>query len=172
MRDVTVDTLRDWLAEGKPLSIVDVRPQEDREQWSIPGSVHVNAYEALKQGRSDALAGLEIPAQAPIVTVCNRGKVSEIAPKQLRERGIEAMSLAGGMQAWSLAWNVAEVPLSVSDANLLQVRRTGKGCLSYILGSSGLAAVIRCLVGGERLHSPGRSPWLAHSLRLRYTRAR
>jgi glyoxylase-like metal-dependent hydrolase (beta-lactamase superfamily II) len=46
------------------------------------------------------------------------------------------------MQAWSLAWNVAEVPLSLSGGRLLQVRRTGKGCLSYILGSAGSAAVI------------------------------
>ena len=142
MRDVTVDALRDWLAEGRPVSVLDVRLQEDREQWSIPGSVHVNAYEALKQGRSDALAGIEIPAQGPIVAVCNRGKVSKIAAELLRQRGFEAISLAGGMQAWSLAWNVAEVPLSVSGGKLLQVRRTGKGCLSYILGSSGSAAVI------------------------------
>lgn len=142
MGDVTVDTLRDWLTERRPVTILDVRTEEDRQQWSIPGSVHVNAYEALKQGRSDALAGFEIPSEGPIVTVCNRGKVSQIAAEQLRARGIEAISLKGGMQARSLAWNVAEVPLSVSGVQLLQVRRTGKGCLSYILGSSASAAVI------------------------------
>jgi len=41
-----------------------------------------------------------------------------------------------------LAWNVVEVPIAVSDAQLLQIRRTGKGCLSYMLGSAGVAAVI------------------------------
>ena len=46
------------------------------------------------------------------------------------------------MKAWSLAWNSAEIPLPVSDAGVVQVRRTGKGCLSYLIGSQGEAAVI------------------------------
>jgi glyoxylase-like metal-dependent hydrolase (beta-lactamase superfamily II) len=46
------------------------------------------------------------------------------------------------MKAWSLAWNAAEVPLSNLAARVIQVRRTGKGCLSYIVGSAGAAAVI------------------------------
>jgi len=107
-----------------------------------PGSMHLNAYESLKQGCSDVLAAFEPPVQSPIVTVCGRGRVSQIASEQLRARGLDAVSLLGGMQAWSLAWNVAEVPLAVSDAQLLQIRRTGKGCLSYMLGSAGVAAVI------------------------------
>jgi rhodanese-related sulfurtransferase len=142
MDDITVETLRDWLAEHKPVTVLDVRAQEDRDQWSIPGSIHGNAYESLKQGRAGALADIEMPARGPIVTVCGRGKVSRIAAEQLPARGLDAISLRGGMQAWSLAWNFAEVPLPVSGAQLLQIRRTGKGCLSYILGSAGLAAVV------------------------------
>jgi len=164
MGDITVKTLRDWLAEHKPVAVLDVRAQEDRDQWSIPGSMHLDAYESLKQGRSDALAGFEPPAHGPIVTVCGRGKVSQIAAEQLRARGLNAISLIGGMQAWSLAWNVAEVPLTVSDAQFLQIRRTGKGCLSYILGSADSAAVIDASV------EPGVYTQLAeaHGWRIRY----
>ena len=89
-----------------------------------------------------ALDGVDVPPDRPIVTVCNRGKVSQIAAEQLQARGMPALSLEGGMQAWSLAWNTAEVPLSLQDARVLQVRRTGKGCLSYLLGSGDSAAVI------------------------------
>src|SRR5262249_33228137 len=121
MGDITVDTLCTWLAEHKAVTVLDVRAQEDRDQWSIPGSIHVNAYESLKQGHSDALANLEMPNEGPIVTVCGRGRVSRIAAEQLRARGVDAISLIGGMQAWSLAWNVAEVPLTASDAQLLQI---------------------------------------------------
>jgi glyoxylase-like metal-dependent hydrolase (beta-lactamase superfamily II) len=46
------------------------------------------------------------------------------------------------MKAWSLAWNVALVPLDYPLARVVQVRRTGKGCLSYVVGSGGDAAVI------------------------------
>ena len=143
MGGITVDTLRGWLAAQKRVTVLDVRAQEDRDQWSIPGSIHVNAYDALKQGCSDALAGIDILAQdSPIVTVCGRGRVSEIAAEQLRAKGLHAVSLIGGMQAWSLAWNVAEVPIALPGARLLQIRRTGKGCLSYILGSADSAAVV------------------------------
>ena len=46
------------------------------------------------------------------------------------------------MRAWSLAWNAAEVPLTGTRARVIQVRRTGKGCLSYVVGSAGEAAAI------------------------------
>jgi len=46
------------------------------------------------------------------------------------------------MKAWSLAWNVAEVPLAGDAVRVLQVRRTGKGCLSYLLGAKDEALVI------------------------------
>jgi len=134
METVTVATLREWLAEHKPVTVLDVRAQEDRDQWSIPESVHVDAYEALKQGRSDVLIGVVKPARGPVITVCNRGKVGQIAAEQLRRRGVEAISLAGGMQAWSLAWNIAEVPLANTGAQVLQVRRTGKGVSRMSLG--------------------------------------
>lgn len=54
---------------------------------------------------------------------------------------LDARSLAGGMKAWSLAWNAAEVLLSDPTARVIQVRRTGKGCLSYVVGPGGEAAV-------------------------------
>jgi hypothetical protein len=60
----------------------------------------------------------------------------------LRARGLEVYSLAGGMQAWSLAWNAAELRAPNSPARIIQVRRTGKGCLSYLIGADGQAAVI------------------------------
>ena len=46
------------------------------------------------------------------MTVCNAGRVSQTAAEMLADRGFDARSLAGGMKAWSLAWNAAEVPLS------------------------------------------------------------
>jgi glyoxylase-like metal-dependent hydrolase (beta-lactamase superfamily II) len=46
------------------------------------------------------------------------------------------------MKAWSLAWNTAEVPVPETEARVVQVRRAGKGCLSYIVGSGGEAVVI------------------------------
>ena len=113
-----------------------------RAEWSIPGSIHVDAYRALKSGDPAALAGIELSVDAPVVTVCGMGHASRVAAEQLKARGYRALSLEGGMRAWSLAWNAAEVPLAGMRALVIQVRRTGKGCLSYLVGSEGEAAVI------------------------------
>jgi glyoxylase-like metal-dependent hydrolase (beta-lactamase superfamily II)/rhodanese-related sulfurtransferase len=140
MKHIEAETLRTWLAENRPVTVVDVRSDEDREQWSIPGSVHINAYEALKCGERSVLSEAELPADRPIVTVCNLGKMSERAADELSRRGLEVLSLAGGMKAWSLSWNTAE--LRLSGAVVTQIRRAGKGCLSYLISSDGEALVV------------------------------
>jgi glyoxylase-like metal-dependent hydrolase (beta-lactamase superfamily II) len=139
---IDVEALRDLLALGEPVTVLDIRRTEARSEWAIPGSVHVDVYDALRSGAPDALVGVDLPRNVPVVTVCNVGKTSAIAADQLRARGFEAHSLAGGMKAWSLAWNSAEVPVPGSAAQIVQVRRTGKGCLSYVVGSDGVATVI------------------------------
>ena len=139
---IEVNDLRTMLDDHRPVTVLDIRKAEDRAEWAIPGSVHVDAYEALKAGDPDALAAAVIPPGVPVVTVCGAGKVSMTAMEHLRARGYDARSLSGGMKAWSLAWNSATVPVSDSAATIIQVRRTGKGCLSYLLGNENEAVVI------------------------------
>ncbi|MGE4053385.1 MAG: MBL fold metallo-hydrolase [Vicinamibacterales bacterium] len=136
------DTLREWLDAHKPVTVLDIRTDDDYAQWAIPGSVHINAYEAVRTGQPDALAEVNLPRDRPVVTVCNAGRVSQTAAAILAERGLDARSLAGGMKAWSLAWNTARVPIDDPSIQIIQVRRTGKGCLSYVMGSETDAAVI------------------------------
>ncbi len=146
---IGVDELRAMLAERQPVTVLDIRKAEDRAEWSIPGSLHFDAYEALKAGDPGALADAAIPMDAPVVTICGAGKVSITAMEQLRDRGFDARSLAGGMKAWSLAWNSAEVPVPGSAATVVQVRRTGKGCLSYLIGNNDEAVVIDAALPAE-----------------------
>jgi glyoxylase-like metal-dependent hydrolase (beta-lactamase superfamily II) len=139
---IDVETLRELLEQNQPVTVLDIRGANDRAEWAIPGSLHADAYDALKANDPNALAELDLPSDRPVVTVCGVGKTSLIAAEQLRARGLEVFSLAGGMKAWSVAWNSAEVPVPESQARVIQVRRTGKGCLSYLVGSEGSAAVI------------------------------
>jgi glyoxylase-like metal-dependent hydrolase (beta-lactamase superfamily II) len=141
-KQIEAETLRDWLDAQQPVTVLDIRTDEDYAQWSIPGSMHLNAYEALRAGQPGPLADASLPVGRPIVTICNAGRVSQTAAEMLGDRGFDARSLAGGMKAWSLAWNAADVPLADPSCCVIQVRRTGKGCLSYIVGSAGGAAVI------------------------------
>jgi glyoxylase-like metal-dependent hydrolase (beta-lactamase superfamily II) len=143
--EISVDELREQLEEPaqdeRPI-VLDVRPEADWQEWSIPGSLHVDAYARLNANDPAALEAVDLSPQREVVTVCGAGRTSLTAAAQLRRRGMPARSLAGGMKAWSLAWNTAEIALPDNDAVVLQVRRTGKGCLSYVIGSRGTAAVI------------------------------
>lgn len=139
--EIDVETLQEWLAQGKPVKVLDVRPAEDRASWWIPGSQHVDAYESLKTGSPGALADIVLPEGQPVVTVCGVGRASTKAAQVLATlRGIPARSLTGGMKAWSLAWNTATSPVGLVE--ITQVRRTGKGCVSYFIRSETEAAVI------------------------------
>jgi len=135
---ISTEGLRELLAAGQALTVVDIREPADRE-WSIPGSVQVDAYDAVNSGSLGPLAGLK-PRPGRVVTVCGMGKTAAKATALLRESGVEAVTLEGGMRAWSLAWNTAEA--TIAGLQVVQVRRTGKGCLSYIVESESEAVVI------------------------------
>jgi glyoxylase-like metal-dependent hydrolase (beta-lactamase superfamily II) len=139
---ISVEELRDLMDRGKPVTVVDVRTTADRADWWITGSRHVDAYDALKAGEEGPLGSLDSTVQSPVVTVCGVGKTAALATQHLRARGLNALTLAGGMRAWSLAWNTAEIELPGAPAQIVQIRRTGKGCLSYLLGSDREAVVI------------------------------
>jgi glyoxylase-like metal-dependent hydrolase (beta-lactamase superfamily II) len=159
---IDTESLRQLLNDARPVLVVDVRSAADREQWAIPGSLHVDAYDDLKAGRPSALATMAFDPDIPVVTVCGAGKMSERAADELDRRGIRASSLAGGMKAWSLAWNTAQ--LTIPDARVVQVRRTGKGCLSYIVISASEALVLDAALPPEVYLEIVRQ----HGARIRY----
>lgn len=163
-QEIDVQTLQDWLAEQKPVTVLDIRQPEDREQWWIPGSRHVDAYRSLKEdGSAGPLLSTNLPAEQPVVTVCGSGRVSLAAAEALTsQRGISALSLHGGMKAWSLAWNTARGVFGPIEVT--QVRRTGKGCLSYLIPSGSEVAVIDPSVEPEVYLSLARN----RNARIRY----
>ena len=135
---ISARELQELLAAGQPVTVVDIRSPADRE-WSIPGSLQFDAYDAVRSGSLGPLAGRDFPP-GRVVTVCGMGATAAKATDLLRARGVHAMTLEGGMRAWSLAWNTAQT--TISGCEVVQVRRTGKGCLSYIVESQSEAVVI------------------------------
>ena len=66
---IDVDELRAMLEDHAPVTVLDIRKTEDHAEWAIPGSLHIDAYEALKAGDPDALGDAPIPMDAPVVTI-------------------------------------------------------------------------------------------------------
>lgn len=140
VREIDTNTLRTWLETGKEVSILDIRPIQERTEWFIPDSIYFNAYDKLKANSPDALKGLHLDKTVPVVTICAGGKTSLIAAGLLNEQGFNAYSLQGGMKGWSLSWNTAR--LSFPDFEIIQFRRTGKGCLSYLVATNNEAIIV------------------------------
>jgi glyoxylase-like metal-dependent hydrolase (beta-lactamase superfamily II)/rhodanese-related sulfurtransferase len=153
---IEVDTLREWLESGTPVTVVDIRPAAQRAEWLIPGSIHIDATGATGSRSRGSLDAFIPSARHPVITVCAAGRTSLRAAAQLRSRGIDARSLNGGMRAWSLAWNTAELPPLHGGISVIQVRRTGKGCMSYMVGADGEAAIIDASVDTQVYRSIAR----------------
>lgn len=139
-KTIDTNTLCNWLEIGQPVSILDVRPLAERMEWYIPGSIHFDAYDKLKKNDTEALNGLHLDKAIPVVTFCAGGRMSLGAAKILQAQGYNVFSLDAGMKGWSLAWNTAAIIFD--DFKVIQFRRTGKGCLSYLIISQNEAMVI------------------------------
>lgn len=140
VKTINTNTLCTWLAAGKPVSILDIRTASERAEWQIPGSIHVNAYDKLKQNDTSVFDQLYLDKNIPVVAYCGGGKLSLTAAELLAASGYDAWSLEDGMKGWSLAWNTASI--QYPDFKVIQFRRTGKGCLSYMILSDGKAMVV------------------------------
>lgn len=140
IKQIDTQTLVSWLKNKKEFTILDIRPQAEREEWFIPESNYFNAYDELKAGNSNALDDFKFDKQKPIVTLCSRGKLSLFASEIFANKGIESYSLKGGMNAWNNAYDTQEMVFD--NFKIIQVRRVAKGCLSYIIGSQNEAIII------------------------------
>ena len=118
--------------EDEPF-LLDVRNPDEVAEWAIPGAVNIPLGELA--GRTS-----EIPRDEEVVVVCASGGRSSRATDALIRSGWNAHNLTGGMAAWGSVYDTAE--LTAGAATIVQVRRRGKGCLSYVIGSGGEAFVV------------------------------
>jgi nitrite reductase/ring-hydroxylating ferredoxin subunit/rhodanese-related sulfurtransferase len=84
-------------AEARPLTLVDVREPRETQAGVISGARLLPLRELLTS------IGELRAAPLPLVLYCASGVRSANAALQLRDRGIEALSLDGGIAAWQLA---------------------------------------------------------------------
>lgn len=139
---INVATLRNWLEMGKQFLILDVRAWKERQKWRITGSIHVELDGTFLPIDNGLFKLSTTPSDNQIVIVCQNGLLSQKTADQLTTKGYNALWLEGGMNAWSSAWNTAVIPTQSAGIEIIQVRRVGKGCLSYIIVSEGEAIVI------------------------------
>lgn len=90
------------IALSKGAVLIDVRTQAEYEAGHAPGSIPVDPKK-LHDDPLDAIHGDNILADrdAAVVVICDNGLRSSIAAAELREKGLLAESVAGGLIAWA-----------------------------------------------------------------------
>jgi rhodanese-related sulfurtransferase len=94
--EIAPEALRGRVAAGDPLAILDVREAWEHAICALPGARLIPIEEL--PFRADELD----PARETVV-YCHHGVRSAAAAQWLRQLGFPAVSLRGGIDAWTLA---------------------------------------------------------------------
>jgi len=94
--EMTVTELKAWRDTGHPHLLLDVREPFEHASAKIEGAVLIPMGTVMSQ--------LELlPTDRPIVVQCQSGGRSARVTAALRQKGYDAVNLAGGIQAWRMA---------------------------------------------------------------------
>src|SRR5579863_8604167 len=113
--------------------LLDVRDPDEVADWQIPG-VH-NIPLATLKSRID-----EVPRDRRLVVICAMGNRARQGAEILARYDIVSAVLDGGMGAWASTYDSVEGEFG--GATVVQLRRRGKGCLSYVIGAGTDCVVI------------------------------
>jgi glyoxylase-like metal-dependent hydrolase (beta-lactamase superfamily II)/rhodanese-related sulfurtransferase len=146
---ITPNDLKQALDQGKlnrgEIFLLDVREPEEFKDWNIEGSENIplgQVPESLDR----------ISKDKEIVTICPAGNRSGMVTLMLQRLGYNVKTMEDGLTAWSSAYERVARIFDVAEdkrVQIVQLRRIGKGCLSYIVESGYEAAIIDPLLPVE-----------------------
>ncbi|WP_255171064.1 MBL fold metallo-hydrolase [Natrononativus amylolyticus] len=126
--------------DDEELFILDVRNEDDYEEWRVDDSHNLPIYDELLEENFEGLESSldEIPKDKEIAVICVAGVTSARAASFLRDRGYDARSVGDGMNGWGQV----HVAYDVDVEGVTQIVRPGTGCLSYLVADEGEAAIV------------------------------
>lgn len=144
---VSVAELLREIDAGAALLLLDVRNDEEFERWRVEGRRPVETFHRAYFDFIENEAALdEVPRdRGPVYAVCAKGDSSDLVAEMLRQRGVDARNVEGGMVAYGEYLQPVSVPLDDGEAGrfeIWQMNRRGKGCLSYVIRSGAEAIVV------------------------------
>lgn len=93
MKSISTNELKNLLAEGKPLNLIDVREPGEVAQGKIPTAVNMPL--GLLEFRMH-----ELDKSKEYIMVCRSGARSGQATLFLESQGYHATNMTGGMMCW------------------------------------------------------------------------
>jgi len=118
-----------------------VRDRDEVAEWQIPGVHNIPLGEL-----PDNIAGL--PRDRHLVVICAKGMRAQMGAELLATQGLASSVLEGGMGAWASTYDT--VAGDFAGAKVVQLRRRGKGCLSYVVGAGERCVVIDPSLNSEQ----------------------
>ena len=141
---IAPEELASRLDQGEPLQVLDIR-SADRVRRGHIGLGQGLEFHNVKSSTllaSPTLHDLGIDTGRPVAVVCGHGNSSQRATTFLRDHGVEAYSVRGGMAAWETVYVARALTATASIDRAIQLDRIGKGALSYVLASAQAAVVV------------------------------
>lgn len=140
---ITAADLYAALLRGDAPLILDVRNPDDVARWRVEGrasleSLTIPYYDFVED--EDAAAA-RVPAGRPVLVVCAKEGSSQYVAGLLRERGLPASYLEGGILSWGNLYDSRDA-VSAPWGRIVQVARPARGDLSFVIISGGQAAVV------------------------------
>ncbi|MFQ3319356.1 MAG: glyoxylase-like metal-dependent hydrolase (beta-lactamase superfamily II) [Natronomonas sp.] len=126
---------------AEDLFILDVRNEDDYEEWQIPGSTNLPIYDELLKHDFSTLADRldELPEDQEIAVICVAGVTSARAAEFLQKEGFDAKSIENGMNGWGRVHRQYEID---GIDGIVQIVRPGTGCVSYLVHDGDEAIVV------------------------------
>ena len=127
--------------DSEDLFILDVRNEDDYEEWQISESHNLPIYDELLDNDYSTLEDHldELPKDEEIAVVCVGGVTSARAAEFLRDHGFNARSIDGGMNGWGRVHR--QYDLDDVDG-VVQIVRPGTGCVSYLVHDGDEALIV------------------------------
>jgi glyoxylase-like metal-dependent hydrolase (beta-lactamase superfamily II)/rhodanese-related sulfurtransferase len=140
---VTAERLYTSLLHADAPLILDVRNPDDFARWHIEGRAALTVlnipYYDFVEDEHATIA--RIPADREVLVVCAKEGSSQYVADLLREHGVAASYLAGGILSWGRLYDTRDV-VDAPWGRIVQIARPARGDLSFVLISGGEAAVI------------------------------
>jgi glyoxylase-like metal-dependent hydrolase (beta-lactamase superfamily II)/rhodanese-related sulfurtransferase len=130
---MSTDELLPLLDSDPQLFLLDVREPDEVFDWHIRGAYNIPLDELDARVR-------EVPIEDRIVVICAKGQRAQKGAEILASHDVASSVLEGGMMSWTSTYD--QVTGLFGGARVVQIRRRGKGCLSYVVGAGQNCLVI------------------------------
>lgn len=155
-QEITSKQLNQLLGKEK-IFLLDVRNRDEFERWHIEGKskiyiLNIPYFDLIeKGGKEDFKESIvhfiqnqlskQLPKNEKIVVVCAKGGSSAIIADILQDLDYQASSLSGGMKSWGDLYDRKTIA-ALPELSIYQINRVSRGCLSYVITTNGMAAII------------------------------